>query len=154
MALTKDAELADELHARSRALLVSAVRRGHAAGMSQRDIAEAVGRSQPEVSRLLRFHGSTSRGRLLEGSRADVLSTIRAHGGRRPQVFGSVARGEDNEHSDIDLLVDFADPPSLMQIARLEADVSAVLGCPVDVVPVSSLRASMRERILEEAIPL
>lgn len=152
--MTATAQEADALHERSRALIVAAVRRGHAAGLTQREIAQAVGRSQPEVSRLLRFHGVTARARALEGRRADVLSAIRSHHGRRVQVFGSVARGDDTADSDIDLLVDFTHPPSLMAIAALEADLSGTLGSPVDIVPLANLRPPMRTQILDEAVPL
>ncbi len=61
--LQAEARAADLLYVRSRKILVDAVRAGIKAGLSQRDIAEAVGRSQPEVSRLVRFHGQTPLGK-------------------------------------------------------------------------------------------
>lgn len=152
--LAAEALEADELHERSRAMLVSAVRTGAQAGLSQRAIASAIGRSQPEVSRLLRFHGATPRGRALAENRQLVLRLIRSHGGRNPRVFGSVAKGTDTEESDIDLLVDFDRAMSLFDVARLERKIQEVLGTPVDVVPASSLRANVKTHVLSEAVPL
>lgn len=152
--LAADAQAADELHARSRAMLVDAVRAGTAAGLSQREIASAIGRSQPEVSRLLRFHGVTKHGKSLSAHRREVIGVIRSQGGRNPRVFGSVARGQDGESSDIDLLVDFEEAKSLFQIAELEQQLAGLLGAPVDIVTASSLRPNVRQHVLKDAIPL
>ena len=152
--LTADALRADELHAQSRSLLVSSVRAGAAAGLSQREIAAAIGRSQPEVSRLLRFHGHSPRARQLMQQRSEVIDLVRHYGGRNPRVFGSVALGTDTPASDIDLLVDFSDAPSLFELARLEAALAASLGFTVDVVSSQGLRAHMKSRVLSEAVPL
>ncbi|OJX95705.1 MAG: hypothetical protein BGO96_08835 [Micrococcales bacterium 73-15] len=153
--LRLDATAADDLRALGRARLVSAVRVGHAAGLSQREIATAIGRSQPEVSRLLRFHGTSPLGLRLRERRRAVIAAIRDAGGRNPRVFGSVARGEDSAESDIDLLVDF--PPGsigLFELARLEEELSRILDAVVDVVPATSLRSNIRATALAEAAPL
>ena len=139
---------------RARVELVRAVREAAAAGMTQAQIAAEIGRSQPEVSRLLRFHGATPLARRLRASRAEVLRAVAEAGGRDVRVFGSVARGEDDEGSDIDLLFLMGRPLSLMELARLEARVSAVVGVPVDLVPESSLRPALLDRALAEAVPL
>jgi predicted nucleotidyltransferase len=139
-------------HARNE--LVRAVREAAAAGMTQAQIAAEIGRSQPEVSRLLRFHGRTPFARRLRASRAEVLRTVAEAGGRDVRVFGSVARGEDDEGSDVDLLFVMGRPLSLMELGRLEDEVSAVVGVPVDLVPESSLRPALRDRALVEAVPL
>ncbi|MGB7818139.1 MAG: nucleotidyltransferase domain-containing protein [Ornithinibacter sp.] len=70
------------------------------------------------------------------------------------RVFGSVARGEDDEGSDVDLLFVMGRPLSLMELGRLEDEVSASVGLPVDLVPESSLRPALRDRALAEAVPL
>ena len=62
-------------HARDE--LVRAVRDAAAAGLSQTQIAQEIGRSQPEVSRLLRFHGTTPLARRLRAARAEVLRLAR-----------------------------------------------------------------------------
>ena len=139
-------------HARSE--LVRAVRQAAASGMSQAQIAAEIGRSQPEVSRLLRFHGSTPGARRLRAARAEVLRAVAAAGGRDVRVFGSVARGEDDESSDVDLLFVMGRPLSLMELGRLEEQVSVAVGVPVDLVPEDALRQEIRERALADAVAL
>lgn len=152
--LATKAREADEMRARSRAILVNAVRAGAAAGLSQREIGSAIGRSQPEVSRLLRFQGITPRGQLLARNRQQVLRIIRSYGGRNPRVFGSVAEGADTQGSDIDLLIDFDRPLGLFELARLERKLEEVLGSRVDAVPASSVRPNVQTRVQREAVPL
>lgn len=65
-------------------------------------------------------------------------------------LFGSMARGESNEKSDIDLLVSFSRPISLLTMVRLERELSAVLGRKVDLHTEQSLSRYLRSRILRE----
>jgi predicted nucleotidyltransferase len=148
------ARRADAMRDESRRMLVESVRAGHAAGLSQRQIADAIGRSQPEVSRLLRFHGRTALARALEHRRRDVLARLTRAGAHDVRVFGSVSRGDDGPGSDVDLLVDFTVPPSLFELAELEADLSNIVGADVDVVPARTLRANLAPKALAEAVPL
>lgn len=149
-----EARAADRLHAQAREKLVAAVRRGAAAGLSQREIADAVGRSQPEVSRLLHFLPRSARGRVLAKQRDTVRAIAMKYGVRNLKVFGSVARGTDGPNSDIDFLADVPDDMSLLALARLERELSTVLGCSVDVVPSGHLRGTVRARARREAVPL
>ena len=152
--LATDARTADELHERSRSLLVNAVRTGAAAGLSQREIARAIGRSQPEVSRLLRFRGTSELGRRVSINRRRIIDLAAAHGVRNIRVFGSVAQGTDGPESDLDLLVDLTPGTSLFTLARLEDELAELLGTGVDVVPARNLRGHLSNRVLSEAIPL
>lgn len=152
--IRKAASEADDLHARSRAMLTEAVRKGARAGLTQRQIAEAVGRSQPEVSRLLRFHGSSEQARALSKSRGLVVDLVHANHGRDPLIFGSVATKQAKPGSDIDMLVTFDQPPSLLALARLEKELGRAIGYPVDVTPLGSLPEHMRKRVEREAVPL
>jgi predicted nucleotidyltransferase len=68
-------------------------------------------------------------------------------------VFGSVARGEDQAGSDIDFLVEFEAGSSLFDLIHLQDELSALLGCRVDVVSVGGLKPR-DAHILEEALPL
>lgn len=120
----------------------------------QRQISQAIGRSQPEVSRLLRFHGRTELGRTLERNRRAILAVTAAAGARNVRVFGSVARGEDTEQSDIDLLADIPSGPTLFGLSQLESDISQIVGVKVDIVPAAGLRTNMRDKALAEAVPL
>jgi predicted nucleotidyltransferase len=152
--LSSAARRSEELHRESRRLLVSAVRRGAAAGMSQRQIARTVGRSQPEVARLLRFQPGSPTGSLLAHKRTEVIGAAAAAGFRDVRVFGSVARGQDGPDSDIDLLVVPPAGVTLFDLARLERTLSEMLGVRVEVVPEAGLRASIRDVVLAEAVPL
>ncbi|GAA0991331.1 nucleotidyltransferase family protein [Subtercola frigoramans] len=152
--LRADARQSLELHERSRSLLVGAVRAGVSAGLSQRDIAAAIGRSQPEVSRLLRFHGTSVLGRRLSENRKKILEITAVHGVRNVRIFGSVARGTDTAASDVDLLVDIPDGIGLFTLARMEDDISRIVGAGVDLIPARSLRRNLAGQVLSEAIPL
>ncbi|MEY4039145.1 MAG: hypothetical protein RLZZ52_13 [Actinomycetota bacterium] len=152
--LQAEARAADLLSVRSRKILVDAVRAGVKAGLSQRDIAVAVGRSQPEVSRLVRFQGTTPLGKKLRKHRADVIRIAKEHGAHDLKVFGSVVTGKEHEKSDIDLLATFDKGMTLMGIVRLEFALGELLGVDVDVVAEKSLRPFLRDRVLGEAVQL
>ena len=70
------------------------------------------------------------------------------------RVFGSVARGDDDEDSDVDLLVDLAEDVSLVELIGLEREVSDLLGRRVDVVPARGLKPAVARRVFAEAVPL
>ena len=91
---------------------------------------------------------------LLRAKREDILQTARKYGAYNVRVFGSVARGEADEKSDIDLLVDMEKERSLLDLASLLVDLEELLGCKVDVVPEDSLRERIRGRVLKEAVTL
>jgi hypothetical protein len=152
--LRDESRVADELHERSRTMLVRAAREGAAAGLSQRQISEAIGRSQPEVSRLLRFHGRTPLARAVERNRAAILRAATMAGMRNVRVFGSVSRGEDTPSSDLDLLVDVVGDVGLFDLSRLESTISKMVNAKVDVVPAAGLRPNLSEKVLAEAVPL
>lgn len=135
------ARTADELRQRSGKLRVDCARSGAATGVSQRQISEAMRGSQPEVSRLLRFHRRTVLGQTLELHRRPILKLLASAEARNVRVFGSASRGEDGPDSEIDLLGDFAKPVSLFSLSRLEAAATAIVN--VDVVPSASLRANV-----------
>jgi predicted nucleotidyltransferase len=67
-------------------------------------------------------------------------------------LFGSVARGEATETSDIDLVVEFDRPVGLFALLRLQARLAIWLGRRVDLVPSDSLRPEIRERVLTEGL--
>jgi hypothetical protein len=67
-------------------------------------------------------------------------------------LFGSVARDEAGEASDVDLLVEFDRPTGLFGLVRLQQHLEAVLGCKVDVGTAAGLRPRIRERVLREAL--
>jgi len=91
---------------------------------------------------------------LLKEKREEVLDIAAKHGARNIRVFGSVARGEAHESSDIDLLVDMEPDRSLLDVTTFLADVRDLLGRKVDVVGEKGLYWLIRRRILKEAKPL
>jgi uncharacterized protein len=69
----------------------------------------------------------------------------------RLRVFGSVARNEDTESSDVDLLAEFTKPKSLFDLVDIEDQFSEMLGRKVDLLTTGSLSPYLRDRILREA---
>ena len=69
-------------------------------------------------------------------------------------VFGSYVRGEQGPGSDLDVLVDFYEVPSLLTFVNLQNHLSDLLGVPVDLVMREALKPRIGERILEEVEPV
>jgi predicted nucleotidyltransferase len=86
--------------------------------------------------------------------REQILELARRHGAHNVRVFGSVARGEADAASDVDFLVDLEPGRSLLDLGGLVMDLADLLSRPVDVVTTRSLRERMRQRVLNEAIPV
>lgn len=152
--LAEVARRTDEVTAHARAELVRAVRRASSQGLSQVEIAREIGRSQPEVSRLLHFHGRSSLALRLRHNARLIRRLVADAGGSHVRVFGSVATGQDGPHSDVDLLFTMGVPLSLMQLGRLERQISEIVGAPVDLVPESALRPDLRDRVMQESVLL
>ena len=93
-------------------------------------------------------------GELLKEKREDILRIAQEHGARNVRVFGSVARGEADESSDIDLLVEMEPGRSLLDHAALWLELQELLGCKVDVVSDRGIKPRIRDRVLREAVPL
>jgi hypothetical protein len=91
---------------------------------------------------------------LLQEKREDILRIATRRGASNVRIFGSVARGEADSKSDIDLLVDLEPGRSLLDLGGLLMDLQDLLGHNVDVVTERGLRERIRERVLREAIPL
>lgn len=91
---------------------------------------------------------------LLAAKREEILRIAAKHGARNVRVFGSVVRGEADEASDIDLLVEFEAGRSLLDQAKLMLDLEELLGGRVDVVTEGGLSRLLRRKILREARPL
>jgi predicted nucleotidyltransferase len=84
----------------------------------------------------------------------EVLSIAASHGATNVRVFGSVARGEDDLSSDVDLLVALEPGRTLFDVGGLAFDLAELLGCPVDVVTEGGLQGRFREYVLRDAVPL
>jgi predicted nucleotidyltransferase len=86
------------------------------------------------------------------------MSTLESRGASQVRLFGSLARGDDDDSSDIDLLVDLPDDQSvgleLLTVLGLSEELSRALGTRVEVVTSRTLREEVRAAALAEAIPL
>lgn len=83
-----------------------------------------------------------------------ILSTATEHGVSDVRVFGSVARGEASEGSDVDLLVKRHDGTSLLKLVGLEQELGDRIGIPVQVITESGVSPLLKDRIFSEAQPL
>lgn len=90
----------------------------------------------------------------VEMHRDEIRTIAERHGAHRIRVFGSVARGEDEEGSDLDLLVEFELGRSLMDQVALMLELEDLLESRVDIVDVVALHPSIKQRILAEAVAL
>ncbi|MGI8434112.1 MAG: nucleotidyltransferase family protein [Nocardioidaceae bacterium] len=88
----------------------------------------------------------------VEQHRDSIRALVAEHHAVAPRIFGSVARGDDEPGSDVDLLVDFTDETSLLDEIGLRLALADLLGIEVDVVATDSLKGGMRERVLREAV--
>jgi hypothetical protein len=150
-----------------------------AAGLTQEELAERAGTSQPAVARyeqsrviptlptlerLLLVCGrrpliqiveaaESPRARDLRRCRRALLDAARRRGIRMIRVFGSVARGAEDAR-DIDLLVDLEPNRTLLDLAGFRRDAAEILGAPVDVATLDMLKERIRPEVLAEAVPL
>ncbi|MCY4212628.1 MAG: nucleotidyltransferase family protein [Gammaproteobacteria bacterium] len=92
--------------------------------------------------------------RLIERHRQKILALAIEHGFDNVRVFGSMARGDAGDDSDVDLLVTAPDGTSGLALGGLLMDVSELLGRKVDVVTDRALHPALRDRILREAVSL
>lgn len=86
--------------------------------------------------------------------RSRAVPVLRRHGARRAAVFGSVARGDDADASDVDLLVELGDDVGLLEFIALKQELEELLGRPVDLVEYDALKPLLRERVLAEQVTI
>lgn len=93
-------------------------------------------------------------GRRVAAHRGELREVLRRHGVTNPEIFGSTARGDDREDSDVDLLVDFAPGTSIIDIIGIQHELEDLLGVHVDLVPRSGLKERVRARAEKDLLPL
>ena len=91
---------------------------------------------------------------ILKGKREEILRIAAKHGARNIRVFGSVARGEADEKSDVDFLVEMEAHRSLLDVVALIQDLEDLLGLPVHIVEAEAVHWYIRNRVLNEAVQL
>ena len=91
---------------------------------------------------------------IVREKREHIISIAARHGAKNIRVFGSVARGEAFETSDVDFLIDLEPGRSLFDLIGFLQDLEELLGKKVDVVTEDSIYWLLRRRIVKEAVPL
>ena len=91
---------------------------------------------------------------VLRAKQSEIQSIAAKHGAGNLRVFGSVARGDARESSDVDLLIDIVGPTTPWFPGSLLTDLETALGRRVDIVIARSLHPLLRESVLREAVPL
>ena len=86
----------------------------------------------------------------LEEVKAKLVPVLRRSGVKRAAIFGSFVRGEQEEGSDLDVLVEFEGGKSLLDLVGLKMELEEVLGRKVDLLTYNSLHPLLRDRILQE----
>lgn len=154
------------------------------AGLTQTRLAELAGVAQPMISayendrreptwstlqKLLAATGHTLTVRPLDPAeqthdpstltvirrqRRQIVSLLERGGAHHPRVFGSVARGDDTDDSDIDVMVDLDPDVSVVRLIGLERQLSELLGRPVDLVPAEALKPNVRSDALAQSVAL
>ncbi len=136
--------------------------------MSQSQLAREAQVSQPNISAYENGRREPSApvlGRLRQALRGapservrrhrdEIARLVEAHHATRPRIFGSIARGDAAEASDLDLLVDFTPEATLLDEIGLRLALTDLLRIDVDVVAADALHGDVRRRILAEAVPL
>ena len=86
----------------------------------------------------------------LEDIKCKIVPILKRYDVKRAALFGSFVRGEQREDSDIDILVEFKDGKSLLDLAGLKIELEEALGRKVDVLTYNSLHLLLRDKILQE----
>jgi predicted nucleotidyltransferase len=92
--------------------------------------------------------------RLISTLRAQMPMLVAHYHVRSLELFGSYIHNAQRADSDLDILVEFDEPPSLFEFVRLEDHLSDTLGVKVDLVMKDALKPDMGKRILREAVPV
>ncbi len=89
------------------------------------------------------------------GDKRDAILQLAEHYGMtNVRVFGSVARGEARPDSDVDLLVDYVNVPTLLTLIAFEQDVEDLLGRSVDISIEKNLKKYIRPSVNRDVVPL
>ena len=90
----------------------------------------------------------------LQENRAAIRSVVERHRARNARVFGSVLHGDDQEGSDLDILIDPTPETTMFDIGAIRHELLQLLGVPVDVLTPNALPDSFRAQVIAEAQPV
>ncbi|WP_036224062.1 nucleotidyltransferase family protein [Mesoaciditoga lauensis] len=81
-----------------------------------------------------------------------ILPILKKYNVKKAGIFGSVARNEENENSDVDILVEIDSDISLLDFVGMKIEIEETLGRKVDLVEYSTIKPTLRKRILREEV--
>lgn len=90
----------------------------------------------------------------LQAHRAAIRTVVAQHRARNARVFGSVLHGDDQEGSDLDILIEPTSSTTLMDVAAIQVELEKLLGVSVDVLTPNALPDKFRTAVLAEAVPI
>ena len=90
----------------------------------------------------------------LKHKRNEIIEIASNHGARNLRIFGSVARGQEKQSSDLDVLIALEPGRSLLDVVAIKQDLEDLLGCSVDVVTEDAVSPHIREQVLKDAVSL
>ena len=91
---------------------------------------------------------------IVNSKRDEILRLAAKHGAFNVRVFGSVARGDATENSDVDFIVELEEGRSLIDHVQLKLDLEDLLGRRVDLVEPDGIHWYIKDRVLKEAVEL
>ena len=90
----------------------------------------------------------------LRSRRDEIFKIAALHGAKDLRIFGSVARGETTQSSDLDVLIRLEPGRSLLDLIAIKQDLEDLLGCSVDVVTEDGVSPHIRDQVLKDAVSL
>jgi len=90
----------------------------------------------------------------LQANRAAIRCVVEQHRACNARVFGSALHGDDQEGSDLDILIDPTPETTLMDVAKIQIELEKLLGVSVDVLTPKALPDKFRHFVLAEAVPV
>lgn len=90
----------------------------------------------------------------LRNKRDKIIKIAALHGAHDVRIFGSVARGEARQSSDLDVLIKLEAGRSLLDLVAIKQDLEDLLGCSVDVVTEDAVSPHIRDQVLKDAVSL
>lgn len=91
---------------------------------------------------------------LLDTFKEQIRGILNKYPISKAAVFGSFARGEENNSSDIDLLIETSKPISMFAILKMERELGLIMKRKIDIVEYSAIKRSIKQNVLSEAIPI
>jgi len=90
----------------------------------------------------------------LSKNRNEIRLIVESHHANNARIFGSVAKGEDTDQSDLDILIDPSPETTLFDIGAIRRELKALLGVTVDVLTPNALPEKFRDEVLGSSIPV